>query len=1642
MKHILLSVALSLHLFMTVFPPANCADATAQNVSFKASIDDRRTLHIEGTDASETIIAEVIGDPASRAGSSPATIAIEYRGTDGPGAPQKSSFPLDAFDRLVVNARGGADFVNIIDAAELLDSQKKILNLDGGDGDNIVALSHLPFKPETVGRIKQLLDLSVQVEDLAKRAGAATSQALANDATRLIDSVRVEIADVSRAMAGDAERQLFNPARALAESNGPRSTDLGNSIIAKSDDLAKQHAALVAELTKKYGPVNGVFLPDDDRGQTDARQVPPDADRPDTDPAKEKEAGAVRAQAERLAQDGLKQGDEAKAQVEQIGGQMESSAAAIGQRATEFERQAEQLSARAELIAASGETNMAAAAERVLAVVGDLKSVERNFREAGMALRDELLRAVSLTPESQAKTAKAGASGCNTPVATTQTYTGGNGSDFFFPISSPWQSWSISGGAGSDFLFGGFVADDIHGGPGTDVICGLKGNDHIHGDDGTDLLFGEFFIDLSFLTGNDCIWGDDGIDLVVGDNFFDTSSGTDGGDDSLWGGNGIDIVIGDDVLSDIFSQTHLGGKDAIEGNKDIDILFGCGGDDDIHGNEDIDFAEGNGGDDIIHGDDGRDFQFCNTTVHVGNLLLGGHGKDEVYGGKGIDVIFGNEGNDKLIGADQVDIMFGSTGDDEMRGDAGGQICTINGVPVRIGNLMFGGSENDKMWAGGDLDVMFGQDGNDQIRGYDGSGQQPLAIDADLLFGGNGDDYMEGDDESTILTNSIDFMFGGDGNDQMRGGSQPDFMFGGKGKDRMQGDSNSLLLIVSIDLMFGGPDDDRMDGGNALDLMFGQGGNDTMLGDDETVLLISPDFMFGGLGDDTMNGGCSLDFMFGEDGADHMLGDSNYLWEPLSADFMWGGPGPDDMDGGNAMDFMWGGSDCDKMLGDNSTPVRISADFMFGQTGNDDMDGGNSTDFMWGGDDNDMMVGDRQLGQPLSLDWMWGNDGCDTMLGGQALDWMWGGPGVDQMDGRLGPDMMFGNANSDIMNGGDLLDFIWGNEGNDLIHGNDWPDFIFGNDGDDCLYGDDGQDLIWGDAGNDCIHGGSHVDLLFGNDGDDLIFGDNGADFLFGGSGDDKLDGGGSFDFIFGGTGQDEGWRGPGGAVFFSVENKHNGSSGLDCDCRVEVCTGKICIRKFNDLNGDGIQNNGEPGLQNWTFQVSANQVSANCVGGTLITDANGNVCGDFFAGTYTVVEQAQSGWTATTPTTQTVTVQPGQVVNLFFGNKREGCDLLIRKSINPNPAQVGQQVTVTLTVINIGTGACQPGPFPWTVVQDSKPPGLTFNLPATISQSGGSANWLCSLGVPSGNLSCATQDPLPPGYAATFTFTATVTAPPGSTIQNCATVTNANDINSANNQSCVTLQVTGCVKAPSDMVAWWPMDDPTGDSVVDDIAGAPDNGSPKPGPTIGPPNQPASVPAVVGTGLNFLPGISPSGPNHYVEVATSPEVNFGTSDFTIDAWIKLGQAGNIHSIVDKLDLNAGRGYALLVQGGNLLLRVAPDSGGGLVGAVSTGQAITSGVWHHVAMTVRRNDPSNKPLVTFYIDGLLSGSGPTAGPLMPGSISIDTTTPLWIGGNSRLHGQGTVGLGEIAIDELEFFKRELNQTEIKAIFNAKSAGKCK
>jgi methionine-rich copper-binding protein CopC len=92
--------------------------------------------------------------------------------------------------------------------------------------------------------------------------------------------------------------------------------------------------------------------------------------------------------------------------------------------------------------------------------------------------------------------------------------------------------------------------------------------------------------------------------------------------------------------------------------------------------------------------------------------------------------------------------------------------------------------------------------------------------------------------------------------------------------------------------------------------------------------------------------------------------------------------------------------------------------------------------------------------------------------------------------------------------------------------------------------------------------------------------------------------------------------------------------------------------KFNDLNGDGVHDPGEPGLGGWTISVL--DTSGNVLEST-VTAADGTYSLPVAPGTYTVQETIQSGWIATAPnssgsTSVTVTTT-GQIVSgVDFGN--------------------------------------------------------------------------------------------------------------------------------------------------------------------------------------------------------------------------------------------------------------------------------------------------------------------------------------------------------------------------------------------------------
>lgn len=243
-----------------------------------------------------------------------------------------------------------------------------------------------------------------------------------------------------------------------------------------------------------------------------------------------------------------------------------------------------------------------------------------------------------------------------------------------------------------------------------------------------------------------------------------------------------------------------------------------------------------------------------------------------------------------------------------------------------------------------------------------------------------------------------------------------------------------------------------------------------------------------------------------------------------------------------------------------------------------------------------------------------------------------------------------------------------------------------------------------------------------------------------------------------------------------------------------------------------------------------------------------------------------------------------------------------------------------------------------------------------------------------------------------------------------------------------------CVSPPPGMVAWYPLDELAGATVVNDIAPPPDSlidnaGTPLPSP-VGTSGGPAPVLGRVGGGLYFY------GP--YVDVPPQAELDFGAGDFSIDGWIRAVRClpGVLAPIVDKLDTGANAGFSFYVGQSppgvgflNLQMNGSAFTSAGSLPAISNPLLNSGSPWVHVAVTVSRS--SGPAAGVFYVNGS------PAGTFSPPAGSVTNSLSMQIG-RMRLPG----GTCEIAIDELELFNRALASSEIQDLYNAGPAGKCR
>jgi hypothetical protein len=237
---------------------------------------------------------------------------------------------------------------------------------------------------------------------------------------------------------------------------------------------------------------------------------------------------------------------------------------------------------------------------------------------------------------------------------------------------------------------------------------------------------------------------------------------------------------------------------------------------------------------------------------------------------------------------------------------------------------------------------------------------------------------------------------------------------------------------------------------------------------------------------------------------------------------------------------------------------------------------------------------------------------------------------------------------------------------------------------------------------------------------------------------------------------------------------------------------------------------------------------------------------------------------------------------------------------------------------------------------------------------------------------------------------------------------------------------TSCIAPPATMTVWWGLDSVSG-GVTHDLAGTDNVGTVNGGATI--------TPGHVINSMHF------SGTTQFVDVPSHPELDLGTSDLSIEAWVRTTQM-SIRPIVDKRG-GALFGYTLFLVDGRLGFQMADRAASTVCSNSPTsactnyvapvgGVNVADGLTHHVAVTVDRDSTTGGRL---WVDGaIVLTFDPTIR-----SQSLDTTASLLIGKRSTVS-SAVYWNGDL--DEIEIFKRALSAAEIQSMVKAGRNGKCR
>lgn len=217
--------------------------------------------------------------------------------------------------------------------------------------------------------------------------------------------------------------------------------------------------------------------------------------------------------------------------------------------------------------------------------------------------------------------------------------------------------------------------------------------------------------------------------------------------------------------------------------------------------------------------------------------------------------------------------------------------------------------------------------------------------------------------------------------------------------------------------------------------------------------------------------------------------------------------------------------------------------------------------------------------------------------------------------------------------------------------------------------------------------------------------------------------------------------------------------------------------------------------------------------------------------------------------------------------------------------------------------------------------------------------------------------------------------------------------------------IINTVPVPSGNVSWWP----AGGNALD--ANANHNNGTLHGSTT-------YAAGKVGQAFNFT---ASSG---YVQIPDVTSLN-PTNALTIDAWVYFSGSSSNFMIVGKDNQSSQRQFLLSVSSAG---RFHPGVGitNGTFYYLDSATVVTQQAWYHVAMTY---SAANNNL-SLYVNGLLDTNGTASG------STIRSTEPVFIGNQPYAFSYN----GGLLVDEADIFNRALAASEIKAIYDAGSAGK--